>query len=67
MVNTDYLAIERLLRVIIPIIEQEREERVSADTEIWKEIDNINNRIDEEISAITEGDLELWEALSEEA
>ncbi len=67
LVNTDYLAIERLLRVIIPIIEQEREERVSADTEIWKEIDNINNRIDEEISARTEGDLELWEALSEEA
>ena len=61
------MAIERLLRVIIPIIEQEREERVSADTEIWKEIDNINNRIDEEISARTEGDLEWWEALSEEA
>ena len=67
LVNTDYLAIERLLRIIIPIIEQEREERISADTEIWKEIDNINNRIDEEISARTEGDLELWEALAEEA
>ena len=66
LVNTDYLTIERLLRIIVPMLEQEREERISADTEIWNEIDNINDRIDEEISARTEADNELWDALNEE-
>ena len=66
LVNTDYLAIERLLRIIIPIIEQEREERISADTEIWNEIDNINEKLDEEIAERESADTELWEALSAE-
>ena len=66
LVNTDYLTIERLLRIIVPMLEQEREERISADTEIWIEINNINNRIDEEISARTDADDELWDALNEE-
>lgn len=66
LVNTDYLAIERLLRIIIPMLEEEREERISADTEIWKEIDNINDRIDKEIEDRESADTELWEALSAE-
>ena len=66
LVNTDYLAIERLLRIIIPIIEKERDERISADTEIWDEINNINDRIDEEKQERESADTELWEALSAE-
>ena len=66
LVNTDYLAIERLLRIIIPILEQEREERISADTEIWNEIDNINDKLDKEIEDRESADTELWEALSAE-
>ena len=59
LVNTDYLAIERLLRIIIPIIEKERWERMEADDELW-------DALNEEISARTSGDAALWEALREE-
>ena len=78
LVNTDYLAIERLLRIIIPIIEKEREERIEADEALSGAIETereeresadteIWDALDKEISARTEGDAELWEALNEEA
>jgi len=66
LVNTDYLAIERLLRILIPIIEKERIERIEADEEIWDEIDRINGRIDKEIEDRTNADNDLWDALNKE-
>lgn len=66
LVNTDYLAIERLLRILIPIIEKERIERIEADEEIWEEIDRINDRIDKEIEDRSNADEELWDALNQE-
>lgn len=76
--NTDDLVIERILRLVLPIIIKEKEERISAITEVKHEIDVERN---ERISADTElwdaleeekriresGDTELWEALAEEA
>ena len=59
LVNTDYLAIERLLRVVVPMIDQERVNRESADTEIWE-------ALNEEISARTEGDEALSGAVDTE-
>lgn len=60
LINTDDLAIERIVKLILPIIIQEKEERISADTEL-------KNAIDEEISARTEAIEDLQDALDNEA
>lgn len=60
LINTDDLAIERVVKLILPIIIQEKEERISADTEL-------QNAIDEEISARTEAIEDLQDALDNEA
>lgn len=76
--NTDDLVIERILRIVLPIIIKEKEERISAITEVKREIyiekmerisadtelwDALNKEIEDRESA----DTELWEALSDEA
>ena len=49
LVNTDDTVTERVLDVLKPMIEEEREERERADEELW-------NALNEEISARTEAD-----------
>lgn len=59
LVNTDDLVIERVLNVLIPILENEREERIAADNAI-------NERIDNEITARISGDVALADAIEAE-
>lgn len=59
LVNTDDLVVERVLKLILPIIIREKEERISADTEIW---DALNQEIEDRMSA----DTEIWDALNQE-
>ena len=54
--NTDDLVVERVLAIILPILEQERFERIEADAALSGAIDTER---EERISA----DTELWEAL----
>lgn len=76
--NTDDLVVERLLKLVLPVIIKEKEDRISADTEIRQEIYiekieriSADTEIIEALSAETEarisGDTDLWEALAEEA
>ena len=55
--NTDDIAIERILHVIIPMLEAEREERIEGDV-------NLQNAIDNEATARELEDAKLWEAIS---
>ena len=50
LVSTDSTTVERVLDEIIPLIDEERKERISADTELWE-------ALNEEVSARTEADL----------
>ena len=59
LVNTDYLAIERLLRIIIPLIERERWERIASD-------EALSGAIETETAERISADTELWDALTEE-
>lgn len=59
LVNTDDLAIERIVKLILPVIIQEKEERISADTELW-------DALNEEVSARTEAIEELQKAIEDE-
>ena len=49
LVNVDDTVVERVLDRVIPLIDEEREARISADTELWE-------ALNEEISARTEAD-----------
>ena len=49
LVNVDDTVVERVLDRVVPMIEEERRERISADTELWE-------ALNEEISARTEAD-----------
>ena len=60
LVNTDDLVVERIIQIIVPMIEQEREVRIAADEALSGAIETER---DERISA----DTELWEAIAEEA
>ena len=51
LVNVDDTVVERVLDRVIPLIEEEKTERISADTEIWE-------ALNAEISARTEADAE---------
>ena len=47
LINVDDIVVERVLERILPIIDREREERISADTEIWEALrKEIQDRID---------------------
>ena len=59
LVNTDDLVVERVVHIIVPMIQQEREERIEADEILSGAIETER---EERISA----DTELWEALAEE-
>ncbi len=59
LVNTDYLATERLLKIVIPMLDQERHERIEADEALSGAIETER---EERISA----DTEIWESLIEE-
>lgn len=76
--NTDDLVVERLLRLILPIIIKEKEERISAITEVRHEIyiekmerisadTEIWEALYKEIHDRESADTEIWEALAEEA
>lgn len=60
LINTDDLVVERVLKLILPIIIKEKEERISADTEIWE-------ALKQEISERISGDTALQEAIDYEA
>jgi hypothetical protein len=60
LVNTDDLVVERVVQIIVPMLEKEREERIEADAVLSGAIETER---DERIS----GDTELWEAISQEA
>jgi len=49
LVNVDDTVVERVLDKVIPLIDEEREARISADTELWE-------ALNEEVSARTEAD-----------
>lgn len=63
LVSTDYLAIERLLRVVVPMIEKYKKESEDRDHDLQEQIDTINvnasgitDALNEEISARTAAD-----------
>lgn len=63
LINTDWLAIERLLRVVVPMIEKYKKESEDRDHELQLQIDEINveisgltDALNEEISARTAAD-----------
>ena len=63
LVSTDYLAIERLLRVVVPMIEKYKKESEDRDHDLQEQIDAINvdisgitDAINEEISERTAAD-----------
>ena len=59
LVNSDDLIVERVVQIIAPMIEHERDERIEADKEL-------QNEIEELASASTEAIEEVWEALDDE-
>lgn len=73
LINTDYLAIERLLRVVVPMVDQERQERIEADENLQDQIDELSGKVEtlsaETFAAIDEINEEisgLTDALNEE-
>ena len=71
LVNTDDTVLMRVLDKVIPLIDEEREERISADTELWEALSaETEARIEadaEEARIREEVDNQLWEAILEEA
>ena len=78
LVNTDDLVVERVVNIIVPMIEQEREERIEADNALSGAIDTereerilgdsqLWDTLMQEISDRTKVDDELWEAIIKEA
>lgn len=59
LVNTDDLVIERIVQIIVPMLEQEREERIESDT-------ILSGMIETERAERISADTELWEALDAE-
>ena len=78
LVNTDDLVVERVLNIVIPMLEQERWERIKADEFLSGAIDDeraeriagdeaLSAAIDTEREERISADTELWEALADEA
>ena len=59
LLNTDDLVVERVLHIVVPMIEKERWERIKAD-------EALSGAIDDERAERESADTELWEALSAE-
>lgn len=78
LVNTDNLVVERVLNIVIPILEEERWEREQADKALDEKIEaetaratSAETALDEKIDAETDraisAETELWDGLAEEA
>jgi hypothetical protein len=66
LMNTDDLVVERVLSIIVPMLEQERNERIEADAALSGAIDDLRDDLEQEIEERISADTELWEALSAE-
>lgn len=60
LVNVDDTVVQRVLDRVVPLIDEERERAISAETAL-------DEKINEEISARTEVDNQLWDAIAQEA
>jgi Skp family chaperone for outer membrane proteins len=65
LMNTDDLVVERVLSIIVPMLEQERNERIEADAALSGAIDDLRDDLEEEISARTEADDALSGAIDD--
>ena len=77
LINTDDLVVERVLNILIPMLEEERWERIKADEALSGAIETereeriaadevLSGAIDDERAERESADTELWEALSAE-
>lgn len=60
LVNTDDIVVERIVNIMTPMIEDERNERVKGDEQLW-------SALEQEASARTEVDDQQWAAINAEA
>ena len=60
LVNTDDIVVERIVNIMTPMIEDERNERVKGDEQLW-------SALEQEASARTEVDNQQWAAINAEA
>lgn len=63
--NTDDLVVERVLSIIVPMLEQERTERIEADAILSGAIEDLRDDLEQEISARTEADEALSGAIDD--
>ena len=60
LVNTDDIVVERIVNIMTPMIEDERNERVKGDEQLW-------SALEQEAAARTDVDNQQWEAINKEA
>ena len=60
LVNTDDIVVERIVNIMTPMIEDERNERVKGDEQLW-------SALEQEAAARTEVDNQQWDAINKEA
>ena len=60
LVNTDDIVVERIVNILTPMIEDERNERIKGDTQLW-------DAISQEAAAREEVDNQQWAAINAEA
>ena len=60
LVNTDDIVVERIVNIMTPMIEDERNERVKGDEQLW-------SALEQEAAARTEVDNQQWAAINAEA
>ena len=60
LVNTDDIVVERIVNIMTPMIEDERNERVKGDEQLW-------SALEQEAAARTEVDDQQWAAINAEA
>ena len=60
LVNTDDIVVERIVNIMTPMIEDERNERVKGDEQLW-------SALEQEAAARTEVDNQQWDAIKAES
>ena len=60
LVNTDDIVVERIVNIMTPMIEDERNERVKGDEQLW-------SALEQEAAARIEVDDQQWDAINQEA
>ena len=60
LVNTDDIVVERIVNIMTPMIEDEGNERVKGDEQLW-------SALEQEAAARTEVDNQQWDAINQEA